>query len=267
MRRGSLAAAAACCAVLALAACGSTKSAQRHAVDAYFRRVDAVEQSYKNGLTRAQRALDAFGKRPGAFHTESYARAAATLAHLRASVAAVDAPPPARPVRRDVLRLLAGQAALARELGALDTYLHATRASLDALRRAENALRTQLAAARTARTQRLLFAGFADDVNSIERRFAHVPAPPALAQWHDAEEGRMRGLRGSAAGLAAALARRDTAALRRGLDVLRGELAGRGSVAAERAAIRAYDRRAKAMSALAARVDRERAALARRLGT
>ena len=258
-------AAALCCGVLVLAGCGSSKAAERKAVDRYFRRVDAVEQSFRDPLTRAQHVLDAFGRRPGAFHTESYARAETTLTKLRVRIAAVAAPPPARPVRRDLLRLLGAQTALARELGGVDTYLQTTRGPLDALRRAENTLRARLAAAHTAHAQRRLFAGFATEVGGIERRFAHIAAPPALARWHAAEDRRMRALAASGSALAAALARRDTPALRQRLAALRAELAGRDSVSAERSAIEAYDRRAAAVQALAGRVERDRASLVKRL--
>jgi len=262
MRKGSFLAAAVL-GMLVLAGCGS--SGKRTAVDRYFQRVDAVERDFAGPIARAQRTYDAFG-RSHAFATESFPEAARTFVRLRARIAAVEPPPVARPVHRHLLRLLDAEVALAHEVAGLDAYLRAERAPLAGLRRAELRLRTGLASARTAAAQRRVFAAFATAAAASEARLRHVSAPAPLAGWHRSELGRVDRLRREAADLAAALGRRDAATLRSRLAALRVDVAGREAVAAERAAIRAYDARAAAVSRLAGAVDAERARLERRLG-
>lgn len=255
-------AAAALAAALAFAGCGGSSS--RGAVDRYFQRVDAVEHDFAGPVARVQRTYDAFG-RDHPFATESFPKAVRTFVRLRARIAALDPPPPAHRVHRELLRLLDAEVALAHEVAGLDAYLRAERAPLGQLRSAELRLRTGLASARTADAQRRVFAGFAADAARAERRLRTVDAPAPLAAWHRAELGRVDRLRREATDLADALHRRDTATLRTRLDALRADVAGRDAVGAERAAIRAYDARAARVARLAGRVDAERSRLENRL--
>lgn len=250
-------------AVLLLAGCGSSTAARRTAVNRYFDRVDAVERSFAAGLSRAQRTYDSFGKQGSV--TESYAAAAQTFVRLRRKIAALEAPPDARPVRRDLLRMLTLEIALAHEVGAFSDYLQAERPPLGRLRSADLALRRGLATARTAPAQRRVFTAFAASVGGARIQLERVPAPAPLTAWHRREVARLGRLRNEALSLVAALRHRDSAALRAQLSSLRTDVAGRDAVAAERAAIQAYDAREAQVAALTRRVAAERARIARRL--
>jgi hypothetical protein len=260
VKTGSIA--AALLAVLALAGCGGPS--RRTQVDRYLRQVDAVERQFAGALAQAQRTYDAFG-RTHAFATESFAHAAQTFVRLRARMAALRPPPAARTVQRDLLRLLDAEVALAREVSGLDAYLRAERAPLARLRSAEQRLRAGLATAKTAPAQRRVFDAFAAEAGAVDARLRETKAPPALARWHRAEVRRVARLRAEAAALADALRRRDPAALRTRLDALRADVAGRDAVAAERAAIRAYDARAAEVGRLASRVEAARGRLEKQL--
>jgi hypothetical protein len=233
-------------------------------VNHYFDRVDAIERDFAPALARVQRTFDSFGRH--GFATESYEAAARTFGRLHAQIAALPAPADARPVHRDLLRLLTLEIGLAREVGRLSDYLAAEREPLGRLRAADLALRRGLATARTAPAQRQLFTAFAASVGTARARLAAVRAPAPLAGWHRAELARLARLRGEALALAAALRRRDAATLRTQLSALRRDVAGRDAVAAERAAIRAYDARAARVAELSRRIDAERTAISRRLG-
>lgn len=261
MKTGSMVAAA-LLAVLPLAGCGGP--GRRAQVDRYFSQVDRIEHDFAGRIAQVQRTYDAFGKaRP--FAAESFPKAARTFVRLRARIAALDPPPDAEPVHRDLVRLLDAEIALAREVAGLDAYLRAEREPLARLRRAEQRLRGGLAAAKTASAQRRVFTAFAAEAKGVDARLRQVPAPAALARWHRAEVARVGRLGSEASDLADALRRRDPATLRTRLDALRADVAGRDAVAAERAAIRAYDARAAAVSRLAGRLQAARTRLERRL--
>src|SRR5581483_6145065 len=257
--------AAACCACLLVASCGGGTASRRHAVDRYFQRVDAVETQLRPALLSAQSAYNRFG-RGKAPDPEALARAARTIRRVRGRVARVPAPVEASRIQGDILDLLDRESALADEVRGLAVYLPAEQRSLRRLRAAEISLRDDLGVSRTFVAQRRVFARFAARLEPVADGLRRLAVPAALSGWHRAEISRVERLRREAIALRRALRAHDAAAMTRRLGALRIDLAGRAPVSAERAAILDYDRRLAALSALAGRIDRERAALVRRLG-
>jgi hypothetical protein len=253
------------CVLVAVGGCGGGSSERRHAVNRYFERVDAIQAELKPALTKAQFAFNQFGhgKTP---RVANLTRAMRTVLRVRQQLAAVTPPSDAVPIHRHLLALLAREAGLAREVRDLSSYLPAQRRPLTQLRTAESALRTGLRTSRKARAQERVFARFADALGEVIRGLEVVPAPPALAAWHQAEVLRARRLRGDALDLRAALRAHNAAIMTRRLAELRKDLVGRAPVSAERAAILAYDRGVGDVNALTGEIERERADLEHRLG-
>lgn len=253
------------CVLMAASGCGGSSAARRHAVNRYFERVDAVEAKLKPALTQAQFAFNQFGH-GRAPQTANLTRAAHAILRLRHQLAALTPPRDALPIHRDLLALLFSEAELAREVRDLSSYLPAERRPLTKLRNAESTLRAGLQKSRKARAQERVFAVFADELDGVLRGLEAVPAPQALAAWHRAEVTRIRRLRADALKLRVALRAHNATAMTHRLADLRTDLAGRAPVSAERAAIVAYNRGVGELNALTGKIERERAALERRLG-
>src|SRR5438309_2299051 len=172
--------------VLALAGCGGgAKARERHAIDAYFAKVNAVRDRYAAGFKSANIAFRGFSaqKRP-AREAARLAAAARAIAAAGDEVAAIEPPPPAARIRRELVQLYRREAAFARELRMLDAFLPPARRELIALRRSSRALRARVSSGGRdvlARTTALHAYGIR--VDAVARRLLALDAPQVLRAW------------------------------------------------------------------------------------
>lgn len=271
----------------------SKGSEQRRSVSAYIDSVNAIQNQMHRPLARVMLAYRDFtASHPTrANHVAELAAAARTLARLDRRLAALPAPPEAKALRAGLVRLVGQQAAVTREVQRLAAFTPAYAAVLRNAHVAGARLGVALHAVKIPQPHRLrgtkkqilaaqakyksdsnaAAAAQADAIDAYDRAIAVVIArlrnlqpPLSLAPTYRAQ---LRGLEDAAAAgsrLASQLrkpVRASVAELGR-----RFTLASRGAqtLAAQRAeiaAIRAYNRRARAISATSADIQRELARL------
>ena len=271
----------------------SKGSTQRRSVSAYIDSVNALQNRMHRPLTRVMLAYRDFtSSRPTrANHVAELAAAAQTLALLDRRLAALPAPPEAQRLRAALLRLIGQQAAATREVRRLAAFTPAYAAVLRNAQAAGARLGVALHAVTIPKPHRLrgtkaqilaarakykadsnaAAAAQADAIDAYDRSIAVVirrlrdlQPPASLAPAYHAQ---LRGLQDAAAA-GSRLASELRKANRAGVAQLgrRFTLASRESqtVAAQRAeiaAIRAYNRRARAISATSVDIQRELARL------
>jgi hypothetical protein len=263
-------AAAAALALLALvvAGCGSDRNAaRRSSVDAYLRKVDAIEQDAAPALQRANVAFNAFWRKQRAPREDARLRdAAATIRSVDLRVRRLKPPPDARGLHGRLVRLCDAQSGFAVQVRQLGAFLPAMTLPLAHLDRANASLREQLGKAGSANIQAAVLHHYVPVVDANVAALARLTPPPLLARWHTANVARLR---------ATAATGRELERRLRGTDPGLAQLAGwrfRKAVAASaetprllRAALLAYNARIRRISTLAADVQRERTRLQRRL--
>jgi len=274
---------------IAVAVVNERHSTKRSAVASYIDSVDRVQQQMRLPLTRVLQAYHDF-TRPGSTRHDSakeLANATRTLATVRRRIAAVTAPPQAARLHRLMLELVDQETNVTMEVQQLAAFVPRYRSALAAYQRAGAALSRSLAAVQIPKPHRLR--GTRAQIGKAQRAYAaaSVAAATDQADVVDAYDGRL--LRVLAAFqslrppnvlapayraqiLALVASRAAGARLAAGLrspDRSRVPVLGRAfteasrvsqSVAAQEAeiaAIRAYNRRARAITTAASRVQAE----------
>lgn len=270
---------------------------ERAAVTAYIERVNAIQGRMRAPLARVLLAYRDFAD-PGGTSSDvrrELTQAAGTLATLDRKLQAEPAPPEARGLRRRLLGLIDGQAAVTREVRQLAAFGPPYAAALRDARRANARLGAQLrgiavpraralkgtkqqvqaaqrvfraAATRAARRQADVIDVYVRAVDRIVTRLRRLTPPAVLTPVHRAQISAFRRIHATGSALARELRtsrRGDVETLGRRF-ALSSRVAQATSVQrAEIAAIRRYNARARALSTAAAQVRQELARLQRAL--
>jgi hypothetical protein len=277
-------------AVLVTVVKGGHGSPKRNAVASYINTVDGVQQQMRLPLTRVLAAYHDFTRSSASTRKSAQELAAATrtLARLRVRIASVEAPPEAKRLHRLMLQLVHQEAVVTTEVQQLAVFTPRYRAALAAYQAAGAGLARALAKVKTPKPHQLrgtraqilkaqrsysaaaVAAAAAYDAALIPvlRAFRRLHPPKALAPADAAQIRALEATRTTGARLSAGLRSTNRAgvpALGRAFT-----LASRvsQSVAAQRAeirAIKAYNARARAITAAAGRVQAEVARLQRTL--
>ena len=128
-------------------------SRERRDVGAYIDAVNAIQAQMQRPLSRVLLAYRSFA--PGKHAGAELARAARTLRRLDRRLAAVTAPPEARTLRRRLLELVARQAEMTGEIGAITRFVPRFDAVLARARAADRVLSRRLSSARVPAAERL----------------------------------------------------------------------------------------------------------------
>jgi hypothetical protein len=271
----------------------STGSKERREVSAYIDSVNAIENLMHRPLTRVMLAYRDFtGSKLGRGNpVPELAAAAQTLARLDRRLAALPAPPEARKLRAGLVRMVGEQAALTREVHRLAAFspryaavlrsAQAAGAQLGLALRAVSipkphklrGTKKEISAAQAQYKSDSLVAATAQadaidaydrKVASIVRRLRNLQPPAALAPTYRAQLHGLQDAATAGSRLANELrkpGRADVAALGRRFTLASREAQTLTAQRAEIAAVRAYNRRARAISSSSATVERELARL------
>lgn len=253
--------------LVGLAGCGNGR---RHAVGRYVDSVNAIQQDMRLPLARVQFAFRQFG-RPGFAAKAERPRlwgAVRSLRQLHDRIVALDPPPEAAALDRDLIRLTTREIDLAREVALYADYVPSYRSVLAPLtegsRRFQEALRRSSGPAGQADALRAYRAVVLPTIDALER----LRPPPLLMPLHTRQLESLRRIASVADRLAASLAGQDVAQLGPLLSAFERASRSTGSLSAQGAQItaaRAYNRRLYAIRTLAVRIEREQAALNERL--
>lgn len=272
-------------------------SPQRRAVRDYIQRVNAIQNRMQAPLSQVMLAYRDFTGQAGSTRNPApeLATAAATLDTLDHRLAIEPAPPQARRLRMRLLALVAGQAAVTREVQRLSSFSPAYGAILRSARAANARLDQQLlavvppkahtlkgtrkqvriaqrrfraAAAAAATAQANAIDGYALHIGTVLRKLVRLQPPAVLRPTWTVQIRAFREIRRTAAALSAQLRspkRRDVAALGRSFALSSRIAQSTAAQRAQVAAIEEYNARARALSSAALRVQSELLRLQRQL--
>jgi hypothetical protein len=251
--------------VLAGAGCGSSR---RASVSAYFRKVDDVQHQLVLPIAAANLAYKQFGKAASsAEERRALARAGQTVRKVRARIAAIVPPKEARPIHRDLLRLMDAEIGFADNVLRLARYTPQFAAVLTQAGQDGARLRVRLKT-RSKAVQAAAFGDYADALDRDVARLGKLSPPAVAAPAHSAEVGTLAKTAQLSHRLRDALASGNRAALtgliNRLANVSSNALRLRLHAAQVRA-VKAFNGRLLAMNRLTARIQRERQALERKL--
>lgn len=251
----------------ALVATGCGGSGAREQVDTYVKRVNAVQADAAPALAEADRSYGKVVRRKLGDPTvvPQLVAAEKTIRETQARVARIPAPPPARRLREQLLRLYELNGGLARETVLLGRYVPERRKVLERVARANRRMSRAIARADQPRAQAATFAAYRDRLDSAITALERLQPPPVSAAAHDQQLRRLRASRRLAGSLRRAVLARDPARTARLVVAFRQV----GSVRAGERALQArelvdYAKRRRAVSRAIAAVRRERAGLDRR---
>jgi hypothetical protein len=195
-------------ATLFAAACGG-EDPERAEVRAYLERVNAVQQSQKDVLVRADTVLRGYaqGATVGA---PALAGVHADVERVRTAVAAVRPPAAARDVHDRLLKIYDLDAGLVAETQRMVEYETAAPETLEPLDRASRTLRRDLDRARTAPRQARALDRFGDTLTRVSRDLAGLDVPTLLEPAHAAQLKRLASTRKLSGRLQSAVREKDS---------------------------------------------------------
>ncbi|MGZ4353135.1 MAG: hypothetical protein ACXVZ4_06295 [Gaiellaceae bacterium] len=257
--------------VAALAGCGGGGGhARRDAVNLYFDRVDRAQARLAARQPAIDKALAAFSvKGNSAAEVRALVRARLELDRARRAVAAITPPPDARALHRELVRLLARQAAVADEVVRMSSFMPRLQAVVQPLVPAAATLTRDLRAAKGYKAVAAAFARYRASLTQIVARLDALDAPPVLRPVVAGDRRLVANVvalcRRAEAALAAHRAAQADAAVR-AVFAANTAAEARRTQAAQLAAARAYNARLKEIAALADTVARERLRLVKTTG-
>lgn len=252
--------------ILTAAGCGGTS--RRTQVSDYFNRVDRIQKQMKQPVTDANSAYQYFAT---ASTSQServrLQRAEATIRKLRRRIAAVPAPEDAQKIRSDLLDLMDREATFAHDVWLLGRYTPLLGHVLAHAGEAGAKLQASLKST-SAETQARAFDAYAAVLKKDVAALRKLSAPSVVLAAQQAQIKTFTTSASLCRRIATALRIRD----RNALPTLIAHLSNLSSLPARKrvhraqvAAVKAFNKRLLAMNKLAARIQRERVALERKL--
>jgi hypothetical protein len=263
LRRSHLAFVAA--GALLVAGCGG--SDRRDEVSRFVKAANVVQQRSGPSFDRANRAYVNFskGELASTKATKQLAAAEEAMRRTRDDIAALDAPPEAKELKRRLILLYDADAALAHESTLLASFVPASAKALRPLARIGRRLTRGLRSATTAGQQKNALRGYSASVAKVIKRMRPLEPPPLLLERHHDEIQHLTAVRRLALRLVGALERQDNRAVASLLLRFRklNEKTSTGSVPP--AALDAYNRRYLDVRRALQAVERERSRLEKNL--
>jgi hypothetical protein len=239
---------------------------RRGAVAEYIADVNATQREFGVERQRVSNIYEQARKNPRGLAGDVAALddAAATLRRFHARIGALEPPPDATKLHRRLVALTAAEAAFAADIARLGRFLTLLTDERRGVARASQSLRDDLATAANVGAQAALFERFSSALATVDGPLRRGPVPTPLKPIKAEELARITALAASAHALAGSLragSATDTAAYARNFSVA---AAGSGN-AVERAAIVAFDGKARTINELRTGVANEQTRLERAL--
>jgi hypothetical protein len=243
---------------LAVSGCGGSK---KEALTRYVQQVNTVASGMRLELEQVAAVNAGFRSTADlAALAPKFARADRTLGTFAARLAALDPPPEAKPVAATLAKLVAVERDLVAELHRFAVFLPAFRKALAPYGRAVAVFRNAASSVKTATAEASVVDVYANALSKPLAALARLSPPAVLAPTYTTETRLLRRSRATALSLAAAL-RAGRAAQAHTLLVQLSQIAvSGGSLAAQRAqikAVRAYDAEVARATALENRAQLE----------
>ena len=238
--------------VLAVTGCGGSEPSEREEVTAYIRSVSAVTRSFALPFKQANEAYVAFTRSEieQEVAVTRLERAHRDIEAARVKVTALRAPPAARRLHSQVIRLFDMNLAFASETLSLARYVPGADKALEPLDEVGTRLRRRLRAPnQSVNEQARALERFVQGINGILTDLRRLEVPLVLRPTHGDQVRSLQGSRDLAEALAQALRQRDAERVARLLDRFRSSLSERKprrKLAAQ--AIKQYNRRYRALS-------------------
>ena len=251
----------------AAAGCGGEDGDdRRQALADYIREANTAQQRSATAYAEADAALRAFAidGEAGARSARELEGVVETLAQTRTELGRLQPPPEAAKLHRDTLRLVDGQAALARDLQGLAAYLPDAGEALGAAEAARARLQRSLGASDTAAGQAEAARTYARSAAAAAGDLRALDPPQLLQDWHTRQLVSLGKSRELAEELATALDAGDVKAIETVLGGF-GRISREATTTARAqvTAVRAFNRRVRQQRALVAAISREQRRLDR----
>lgn len=267
---------------LLLAGCGQ-QTTQRQAVAAYLRHVDKVESGLTHPLATATSAGGQFAREEGAggtltnlvtsSHEQALRGALSRIEAVRARLAAIRAPAAAERLRRLLLEIIDGQAAMTREVAELVTFLPNFRAALTPLapatRSLEATLSQQIAPGSSATpayaTKAAALRRFKRAVDGVVVAVRRLQPPAVSHPQYESQLAALEGMSTSAGRLVTALVAGSQGTIQQQLTAFDRAATLNQTISAQKAeiaAVRAYDDQSTRLANLTQAAEEERLRLA-----
>jgi hypothetical protein len=245
------------------AGCGGDSEQDR--VKSYLNRANDVQKRAQPAFTRADRAYANFatGKLTADVAPEQLAAAERSIRTTRDQLAAIRPPGKAAPLHARLLRYYDLNIGLAHETTGLAAYPVRSQGALTDLPVAQKRLQGSLGKAKRASVQARAFGDYVDSLRGVIGKLRAIDAPPLLVAAHREQVRRLSAARSLAAGLRAAVLRKDAPAVARLLLRVRKLGTLQAVTRLPRSALRGYEDRVKAVIAAEGAVRQEQARLQR----
>jgi hypothetical protein len=254
----------------ALLAAGCGGNSRREDVASYVERVNSIQISLRQPLGQLAQANREFS-----LETPTLIRARPRLVKSEAAIQKLDdrlrdldPPPDARRLHELLLQLVASEATLTHELWQTSIYLPELQVAIKPLSPAATRLRDALAGEKSGDVQAKALDAYGAALEAVATTIRSLEPPALLMPVQRSQLQTLARARKAAAALAAALRRKDAAAVQKlAREFQQASLSG-DSVSAQQAriaGIKGYNGRVKAVRRLAASVGRERDRLQRTL--
>ena len=254
--------------VLVCTSCGGGGHAERRAVSRYIDDVNSIEVGLRKPLLQLAKSNRSFSSKQIHKTQARSARARTTLERLDRRLRELQPPHAAQELHRRLLALVDAEVDIAREVDGLARFLPQLDAAIARVSPAQRRLNVALKGAHSRGAQAAALDAYANALDGPLRTLRTLESPRVTAPVLTGEVQTLSRVSTSARALAAALRAnalaRVTALQRQFLEAARSSQ----TVPAQQARIAAvqdYDRRVRALSKLAARVQRERDRLQRSL--
>jgi hypothetical protein len=255
--RGALVAAVA---ALAAGCGGSHVSSQQKALSAYLQQVNAVDKSMIVAVQRVNAAYLRFRGGKTTPSSRQLRTAEATILTIRDRVAAIDAPPAAATVHRDLLRLFTDDALVAHELTQMVAFLPPFQKSGGSFVAAHRELSTGLRTAKKPAAEAAVLERYAARCQAQLAALRGLTPPAVLMPLYASRILHLQKSDVLATELATALRRHERArvpGLSMRLEALEGGVEELNGANAESIAVAAYTRRLDEIQRLENRISRE----------
>ena len=258
-------------AFVALLAAGCGGPNRHDVVSHYLTQLNAIQAKFTHPLLVVSTANRDFARphsNPRAVSTRLLT-AARRIDTLRHQLAALTAPAEAQRLKSLLMQLAAREAALAREVARLATFLPRFRTTLQPLAKAGTLLKQALAGKGSAAVKATALEAYSAALGGVLARLQPLQPPPVGASLFATQVTTLEGVRASTSALAKALREKRSTDIPTLLHRFNLAAVGNQSLVAQRAqiqAVRSYNGRIRSLDKLAIRVTREQVRLQSTLG-